>query len=125
MSALAEFSKGELVKLVTQNWVGRVTVGIADAIEHSFKSDEVLRPVQTRDEIERRFKICIRWFVTMRRELHMSVPRILDEIPKALRAELDGGKYSPEQDRTSWQGNGPAVRMVTDGEDLSPPRDPE
>lgn len=106
MSRLEEFTKGELVRLVTDKWVGRVTIGITETIEHSFETDQVLRPVRTRDEIERRFRICIQWFVLLRRELEWSVPRILDDLPKALRHELDGTPYSPDEKHVSWAGKG-------------------
>jgi hypothetical protein len=91
---LSKFTRGELVKLVTSDWVGRVTVGIIEAVDYSFNTDEVLRSVRTRNEIKRRFNICIKWFVTLRREESWSIPKILDELPFILRTELDG-KYTP------------------------------
>ncbi len=122
MSRLEEFTKGELVRLVEEKWVGRVTAGIAGTIEDSFESDQVLRSVQTRDEIERRFRICIRWFVLLRRELGWSVPRILDDLPKALRHELDGTPYAPDEKRVGWTGNGgPRLEdLEVENEDLAP-----
>ena len=122
MSSLAEFTKGELVKLVTEEWVGKVTRGIIDSIEDSFESDQVLRPVRTRNEIERRFRICIKWFVTLRRDLKWSVPRILDDLPKALRHELDGTPYSPDEKHVSWTGGGgPRLEdLEVEDEDLAP-----
>lgn len=123
-SRLAEFTKGELVKMVTQKWVGRVIVGITDAIQYSFDTDEVLRPVNTRSEIERRFQICIRWFVTLRRDLHWSVPRILDAMKSIIRTELDSpGKWSPDERRESWSGPGNGsvevpIELEVDGDDV-------
>ena len=128
MSRLEEFTKGELVKLVTEKWIGKVTVGITETIGNSFVEDQVLRPVQTRDEIERRFRICIKWFVTLRRDLEWSVPRILDDLPKALRHELDGTPYSPDEKRVGplkyarWAGSGgPRLEdLEIEDEDLAP-----
>lgn len=122
MSTLAEFTKGELIRLVTEEWIGRVTVGITESIERSFRNDEILRPVRTRDEIERRFRICIKWFVTLRRDLGWTVPRILDDLPKALRHELDGTPYSPDESRNAWLGKGgPSLDdLEVEDEDLAP-----
>lgn len=117
MSRLEEFTKGELVKLVTEEWVGRVTVAIIEAIDHSFDEDRVIRSVRTRGEIERRFEICIRWFVELRRELHWSVPRILDALPIALRSALDGIPFDPDEGRDAWHGGtGPTLEFA--GEDI-------
>ena len=118
MSTLAEFTKGELLKLVTQDWVGKVTVGITEAIELSFQTDQVLRSVKTQSEISHRFNICIRWFVTLRRELGWTVPRILDEMPGILRGELDGVRFEPDEDRKAWHGETCLEDLVEDGEDL-------
>jgi len=121
-SAMQEFTGGELVKLVTEKWIARVIVGFQEAIAFSFETDGLIRPVQTRNEIERRFKILIKWFVALRRDLHWSVPHILDELPKILRIELDGGKYDPNEDRSAWLGKGKAPsELEVDGGDLSDP----
>lgn len=122
MSRLEEFTKGELVKLVTEKWIGKVTIGITNTIGESFDTDRVLRPVKTRNEVERRFRICIRWFVILRRDLGWSVPRILDDLPKALRHELDGTPYSPDEKHVSWTGEGgPRLEdLEVEDEDLAP-----
>lgn len=122
MSTLEEFTRGELVRLVTEEWIGKVSVGIAEAIKNSFGKDQVLRPVRTRNEIERRFRICIRWFVTLRRELGWTVPRILDDLPQALRHELDGTPYVPDENRRAWtSGGGPSLAdLEIEDEDLAP-----
>lgn len=57
----------------------------------------------TEDEIRRRKAICSRWFVTMYKELKWASTRCLDELPKALRCELDGGKFAPTREgKNSW-----------------------
>lgn len=93
--------KGELARLATTKWLGRVTAGIQAAISTSFAEDKVLRPVYTRDEIERRFRMCADIFVTLRKDLGWSIPRILDEMPRALRAKLDGIPWNPETDKSA------------------------
>lgn len=116
-SSLARFTKGELVKLATEEWHGRAVVAITEAIDRSFENDQVIRPVRTQAEIERRFEICIRWFVELRRELHWSIPRILDALPTALRSALDGIPFDPDEERAAWHGeSGPDLEV--DGEDM-------
>ena len=97
---IQSFARGELVKLVSEDRVGQVTNSIIKTIRDSFRNDIVLRPVMTQAEIKRRFDVCIRTFVELRRDLGWSVARILDALPKALRANLDGGTWTP-QDETA------------------------
>ena len=93
---LEEFTKGQLVRMVTEGWVGRVTAAIAETIRTSFAEDQVLRPVLTRDEVRRRFRLCVEGFTTMRRDLGWAVPRILDNLPTYLRHRLDGTPWDPD-----------------------------
>lgn len=121
---LQEFADGELVKLVTEKWIGRVIEGFRAAILYSFQSDLLIQPVMTRSEIERRFTILINWFIVLRRDLHWSVPRILDELPTIIRKELDGEDYIPDEERSAWHGRGRAPdEMEPDGDDMSDPTD--
>lgn len=117
---LQEFTRGELLKLVTEKWVGKVVVAFTEAIEHSFATDYLIRPVQTREEIERRFRILIKWFVVLRREMHWTVPHILDELPIVLRKELDGGSYEPVE-RSAWLSRGGPQELEPAGDDMSDP----
>lgn len=115
--ALEQFTKGELIKICTEKWVGRTVVAITEAVETSFQSDRLLRPVQTQNEIKRRFEICIRWIVELRRECHWSMPRILDQLPTILRGALDGIPFTPDEERSAWHGeSGPELEV--DGDDL-------
>lgn len=128
LADLAEFSRGELAKLVTTKWLGRVTGAIADTIEESFETDQVLRPVKTKNEITRRFKICARWFVTLRRDMGWSVPRIIDALPRALRHDLDGTPFDPDGEaaRQGWIDENAAKRtLVDDGDRDAAPAVPE
>ena len=128
LADLAAFSKGELAKLVTTKWLGRVVGSMADTIEESFAEDQVLRPVKTKDEITRRFKFCARWFITLRRDLNWSVPRILDALPRALRHELDGTPFDPDGEaaRQGWIDESAAKRtLVDEGDTDAAPEVPE
>jgi hypothetical protein len=57
----------------------------------------------TKREVKRRLQICATWVLTLRKDLHWSLPRIIDELPKALRCALDGLDYAPSREgATSW-----------------------
>lgn len=114
----SDFS-GQLAKMVTEGWTSRVTQGIQAAISASFKTDQVLRPVMTQNEIRARFKICTDGFCMMRRDLGWAVPRIIDELPVYLRCKLDRMDWTPEEDRNAWLA-GPGKAMELDGEDMAP-----
>lgn len=55
----------------------------------------------TRDEIKRRFEILERWYRDLRGERKWSVDRVLQALPHALRCELIGNTYEPD-DRALW-----------------------
>lgn len=117
---LAEFSKGELVKLATEKWHGRTTQAIIKAIAISFNEDVVLRPVKTQSEIKRRFAICAKAVIMLRRDLGWTMPRIFDELPTALRASLDDIPWHPEDmKRKAWAGDDGSIEsLVNTGEVL-------
>ena len=123
MSATLQSFHGELVKMVTGKWISRVLVGFEAALKYSFETDGLIRPVMTRAEIERRFGICTRWFVTLRRDCKWSVPRILDELPTILRKELDGERYEPIEDRQSWvkETAGESLEVDVTADDMAGP----
>jgi hypothetical protein len=85
--------------LQTPASLGAVTKGIQRAVERSLKSHPMRH--LTRDEVKRRFDICVRWFKVLRMDKKLSIERCVDEMPKALRAELDGKKYEPHV-RSLW-----------------------
>lgn len=68
-----------------------VTASIYLAIERSF----VTHPMRkfTEAEVKRRFEICIKWFRELK-AVPFTTRRTLNEIPIALRAELDHRPYS-------------------------------
>lgn len=77
----------------------RVTARITKTIEGSFIED---RSRITGREVRRRFTICERWFRALRSEHGWSVPRILDNLPRILRADLDGAPFDPTAERLIW-----------------------
>lgn len=84
--------------LIVQDMVGKVTLGIQTTIELSFAQDFSRI---TSDEVKRRFKMCEKIFRELRGDLGWSVQRILDNLPRYLRCELDGVNWEPEK-RSSW-----------------------
>ena len=118
---LADFSKGELAKIATTKWLGPTIEAIQKSIAKSFAEDEVLRPVMTRSEIKRRFAMVSKIVIILRRDLGWSMPRIFDELDTALRAQLDGAPWNPEDRRKTWAGAGPSLSLVNTGEgDMAP-----
>jgi hypothetical protein len=114
---LGEFTRGELVKLVDENWVGRAVIAITDAIEQSFNEDGLIVRIRTRNEITRRYEICIKWFVILRRDYGWSVPHILDSLSNVLRSELDGINFNV--DDTSRWGINNSIPMEHVGDDMN------
>lgn len=96
--------------LVEEGAVGKVTLRIESIIMNSFAEDAarkaretgVIRsPNITMSETKRRFDIVANWFRVMRGDLRWSLPRVFDELPIALRYELDGVGYIPPT-RAMW-----------------------
>lgn len=81
--------------------LGAVTNGIEAAITKSFRTHPMRH--KTEAEVRRRFDICVRWFRTFRTDsrFKFSIDRCVNELPKALRAELDGVTYTPHT-RALW-----------------------
>jgi len=82
-----------------------VTQRIEGMLFDSFKEDarkSRSREIQvSNSEMRRRFEILTNWFRVLRGDMGYSLQRTLDEMPMALRAELDGVPYVPNQ-RTMW-----------------------
>lgn len=84
--------------------VHQVSTGILRAVDASFAVDRQRdsgKVTMTGDEIRRRFRICEAWFRTLRGEKQWTLRRTLSALVVALRTELDGGSYVPD-DRTLW-----------------------
>lgn len=124
VSRQAGHGAGDLAKLATEGWIPRLVKGIEAAIRYSFQTDMLIRPVITQDETKRRFDFCMKGIRMMRRDLGYAVPRIIDELPRYLRACLDGGEgtWTPApEERQSWVKEGDERVLTFDGEDIAPP----
>jgi hypothetical protein len=76
-----------------------VTMRFVQVIEQSFAADGSR---VTGSETRRRFQICERWFRELRAEHGWSLPRILDNLPRILRAQLDGVPFDPTNEKQVW-----------------------
>lgn len=100
---------GELIDLVAQDQLGRVTTAIHEAIEKSFITDLAVSGLEqgrcvgflTQSETKRRFNICLRIFRTCRGDLKWSIARCCDNLHRYLREELDGKTWEPDA-RLIW-----------------------
>lgn len=73
---------------------------LVEVVGGSFLADGA---TMTKAEAKRRTEICARWLLELRKDLGWSLPRILDELPRALRCDLDGIVYTPSREgRHSW-----------------------
>lgn len=77
----------------------KVTSRIQQVLAQSFAQDSAR---QTANEIKRRFKICEDLIRMLRSDLGWAYERILNELPKALRAKLDGLHWDPSESRAVW-----------------------
>lgn len=91
MSGLAELATDHEMRL-------KVTSRVQQVIAASFADGAR----QTGNEIKRRFGIVEDTIKMLRGDLGWAYERILDELPKALRAKLDGLPWDPSQSRTVW-----------------------
>ena len=79
--------------------LGRITMGIYEAVGKSFDQQFMRNP--TREEIKRRFKIVMDWAVTLRGDLSWGLDRIVDVMHEILTSELTGAKWEPSK-RQCW-----------------------
>lgn len=79
-------------------------IAVVKAVAKSFKTDTVLRPVQSRDEAWRRARIALDGFKHMRGDLGYTPFRAADEMYGYLRATLDGNPWSPRPAGGLWGG---------------------
>ena len=69
--------------------------------QHHPQGYEFVKRINTAAERTHRVNIMARWFRELR-GLGYGYVRAMDEIPKALRAELDGGSYTPPDPKRLW-----------------------
>jgi len=92
--------------------MGRISRAFMASLEISFRVDQqrngraFRERIQTEPEIKRRSNILGKWFRTFRGDLGLSLVQTIDELPKALRAELDGTEYTPPEKSRLWSPEG-------------------
>ena len=92
----------------------RVEAAFERILADSFMEDErrsgkeFVARIKTQLEIRRRANILGKWFRILRGELGHGMIRTMDELPKALRKELDGESYTPPQKNKLWSPKGVA-----------------
>ena len=101
---------GVFANLVEGNQIPKLVAGISAAVSKSFDVDQQpghlilvtgVRRV-TKEETDRRVKICVGIFKVLRGDLKWSLDRIVDHLPKYLRAELDGTSWEPSARAGLW-----------------------
>jgi hypothetical protein len=101
---------GEMLELAgeSREAIGRIVKGIEAAVTRSYLEDKLRdgHVVMTSAEVKRRTNLCVEVARALRAELGWSVARIVDELPKALRAKLDGTPWDPKTIRTLWTPDG-------------------
>jgi hypothetical protein len=91
---------GEFVELFADRPLrDKVYTRVVQTIQQSFLHD---KSRVTTDEVRRRFKICESKLRMLRSDFGWAYERILDEMPTALRAELDGIPWDPATARMIW-----------------------
>lgn len=94
---------GELLELTmrgNEKLLARVVKRFEVVIANSFQED---KSRMTRAEVKRRFEILEKAYRELKNEpFFWSTVRILDALPRALRAKLDGTPWKPEEERTIW-----------------------
>jgi hypothetical protein len=98
--------------LVTSDQIPKVVKGFEAAIAKSFEQDRqpgriilvtgVADKAPSPSEMKRRGEMCLKIFKSLRGDLSWGLDRILDELPRFLRAELDGTPWEPEARRATW-----------------------
>lgn len=83
----------------------KITGRVQQVIAQSFAKDGAR---QTGQEIKRRFEIVESTIRMLRGDLGWAYERILDELPRALRAKLDGVPWDPSENRAIWTPPGAA-----------------
>lgn len=93
---------------LNQKQMAQIVQGFTRILGDSFREDARRQQKRldqisiTEAEKKRRSEIMAAWFRQLRGDLHMSIQQCLDELPRALRAELDGGSYTPPVERKLW-----------------------
>ncbi len=88
---------------VTQKFEAMIMESFAtDAARKAIASGVQGEARVTGAELKRRFNVLADWFKVMRGDMGWSMSRTFDELPRALRSQLDGEIYVPDARRNMW-----------------------
>ncbi len=101
---------GVFASLIDGNQIPRLVKGIEAAVLKSFEDDRkpgriilvTALPRVTAAEVKRRSEKCVAIFKVLRGDLKWSLDKIIDHLPRYLRAELDGTSWEPEARQALW-----------------------
>lgn len=103
---------GIFLDLVQHDQIPKVVHGFEVAVTKSFLEEQrpgrIILVTGARDagpkteEVKRRGQMCLKIFMALRGDLAWGVDRILDCLPRYLRAELDNVPWEPEARRATW-----------------------
>ena len=86
-----------------------ITMRIAAIVQASFENDRqpagriiLLQAPATRAEIQERTNICLDWFLRMRGDMHFSMQKTFDLLPRALRTTLRKESWAPPAADRGW-----------------------
>jgi len=99
------------VRMMQEGLTAKCTAHFAEVVAASFAVDGAR---QTRDEVKRRFNICMELFGNLRYDMQWGFERIFapTNLPYYLRCELDGHPWEPDP-RTCWIPDDGAVQANT------------
>ena len=90
----------------------KVCAAFVEIVRKSFDRDEVMngrvfrQKIQTESEVKRRSAILGKWFRIMRADLGLGLSRTLDELPRALQAEIEHTEYKLPNKNRLWSPRG-------------------
>jgi hypothetical protein len=91
--------EGTLLGMLGREGMKKFAAAAFTTLDTSFKEQNMRNPTQA--EIRRRFEICVKWAKVMRGDLQWGLDRVCDNLQHALRAELLGQEYKPDN-RSCW-----------------------
>lgn len=103
--------------------LAKVVLGIERAVKLSFdrqrEPGHIILVNGSRDappsqaEAKRRIEICVKMFRELRGDLKWTVERIVDEMPRFLKMQIDGVSWEPEARRSTWAAGAKALAAGT------------
>src|SRR5438445_83435 len=95
-----EASRKRMLDMFPPASMEQLVKAITRTIGKSYETHGMRNP--TNAETRRRFNMIMKYVVDLRGERKWGVQRICDSLGDILRAELNGERYRPDDDRTVW-----------------------